>query len=181
MDKPDELRNDWEAAKLLLSEIKVEKQSIGTWMNTYHSSQSFLFAAFAISSFGQHMHHQAIHWFCNYLVPGIGILFSFFMSVALFEARARLSDLHTCLRNRLKQLSGTPTEGIGEDLCLPSASARWRGSLYSKWVPVICGIAWSYVGIHSVWYDFVNKQTPVHHSSSVGKAGADQGNHEEGD
>lgn len=178
MDKPDGLRTDWEVIKLLLAEIKLEQQSMDARMSTYHSSQSFLFAAFAISSLGEHTHHEAIHWFCNYIVPGIGILFSLFMSVALFQGRARLFNLHTCLRNRLDQRGGTATDGIAGDLCLPSMSARKRGLLYSKWVPVICGIAWIYVGMHSFWYEFVNKGVRIHHSSSTKSGGARHGSDE---
>ena len=179
MDKPDGPRIDWEVAKLLLEEIKIEQQSMDARVSTYHTSQSFLFAAYAISSLGEHKHHQAIHWFSNYVVPGIGILFSLLMFLAVYQAQARLIALYASLRKRVNQMGGTPTGDIAEDFCLPSLSARKRAMLYSKWAPVICGIAWFYVGLHSVWYEFVTKEVPTHQGSSTGSAGSGHGSHED--
>jgi hypothetical protein len=171
MDKPDGLKNDWGVIKLLLDEIRAEQHSMDTRMNTYHGSQSFLFAAYALSSLGEHTNHQAIHWFCNYMVPGIGILFSLFMALAISQGRARLFDLDACLRRRLKQVDATCPADSSETLCLPSLSARKRGLLYATWVPVICGVVWIYVGLHSAWYEFVKPEVSVHHGTGTRKAG----------
>lgn len=136
--------------KLLRDEIKFEHHSMSARLNAFVTSQSFLFAAFAISGLGEHQHHQAIMWFSHLVVPVIGILFSMLFSLAVSQGIARLFQLNSCLHDRMHEMDGTPMSDLVEDLCLPSLSSRKRTLLYPKWIPVICGLAWVYVGMLSV-------------------------------
>ncbi len=143
---------DWERIKLLCEEIQFEHHLMSSRLDSFVTSQSFLFAAFAISGLGEHMHHPAFMWFSHYVVPGIGIVFSLLMFLAVAQGGARLDQLNDRLGERLHRLEGTPMAGVAEDLCLPSLKDRRRSLLYPRWVPVICGVAWVNVGSLSVWY-----------------------------
>lgn len=146
---------DTQRILMLRDEIKFEHTMMSSRLNSFITSQSFLFAAYAVSGIGDHAHHQAILWFAYLVVPSIGILFSLLLLVALNQARKRLFRLNVCLHHRLYDKHGNPSTDLAGDLCIDSLSSRRQSLFYTIGVPIICGLAWSFVGVVSVSWQYM--------------------------
>ena len=138
---------------LLREEIRFEHSLICTRLNAFITAQSFLFAAYAVSGIGEHQQHQAIRWFSHVIVPCIGVLFSLLLSIAFDQARRRLAKLNIRLRELLLDSDGKPVSDLAGDLCLASLGSRRLSLFYAFGIPLICGAAWLFVGVCSVFWN----------------------------
>lgn len=137
---------------MLRDEVRFEHSLMSTRLNAFITSQSFLFAAYAVSGIGEHQHHQAIRWFSHLIVPSIGVLFSLLLAIALDQARRRLARLNIRLHEVLVDSDGKPVSDLAGDLCLASLGSRRLSLLYAFGIPLICGAAWLFVGMCSVFW-----------------------------
>ncbi len=151
MDIPSLPQTDWERIKLLREEIKFEHNLMSSRLTAFVNSQSFLFAAYALSGLMEHRHHPALMWFSHLMVPTIGILFSVLLWFALAQGRVRLDALNVRLHDRLYNLNGKPRWEFADDLCLPSPRSRAQSLRFLSGVPLIVGVAWVAVGALSAW------------------------------
>ena len=142
---------------MLRDEIRFEHHWMSLRLNAFITSQSFLFAAYAVSVIGEHQHHQAILWFSHVIVPSIGVLFSLLISLALDQARRRLARLNIRLRELLLDKDGNAVSDLAGDLCLASLGSRRLSLLYPIGIPLICGLAWLFVGVVSVFWQNMMK------------------------
>ncbi len=154
---------DLERVILLRKEIMFEHNLMCARLNSFVTAQSFLFAAFAFSGLAEHADHAAFGWFSHLMVPLIGLLFSILVSRAIGHGSERLCNLNARLHDRLYGIGDTPISDLADDLCIPSENCHRRTLQHAWGMPLVCGLAWLFVGVISILYHHLPIHLGPHH------------------
>lgn len=146
-EKAHDRSDIWNRLNLLDSRIKVEFELVNHRLSWLIGSNAFMLAGLAIAN-NHTMQHSLlsadkIAATLTWLLPALGMLFSFFVFISIIAAHSVINDIK---RKR------TPVEKIAQNLCgLDNSSidhthiAHWVGNAPPFVFPLILFSAWGYL------------------------------------